>query len=253
METREYLDSLDDEDIKIRASAIIAMGRTGDGKAVRHLAEILENESEVDWLRACAAIALGRLSAEEAVPPLINALEDESVVISRAVISALGDAGSREAVPRLQAIMKDKQKEELHPVTVSVLGKISGSEIIHTLLRALENANNRVRVSAALALGELRIERAVPSFLKLLEDGDEYLRAVAASSLGLIGDKRAGESLLEALKDEAETVWRLPLLLWAASVMVMPSLPWKRPSVTAVKPCVNRPPRLYPKSGPEKD
>jgi HEAT repeat protein len=195
-----------DEDIKIRASAIIAMGKAGDRDAVTYLVQTLENTSEVDWLRACAAIALGRLSGEEVVQPLIDALRDDNNTVLRAVISALGDARCRQAVPYLKETLKDSTKQELHALTVTVLGLIGGDDITPTLLEALKSANNQVRVRAAAALRDLRTEKAVIPFISLLNDNDECLRAIAASSLGLIGDKRAADTLMEALNDNAETV-----------------------------------------------
>jgi len=206
METRTYSNSLEDENTRIRASAIIEMGRTGNRDAIKSIIEVLENREEVDWLRGCAAIALGRLSDDEVIPPLIDALRDDSIIVSRSVISALGDTKSRQAIPHLKEILENKDKKELHAVTVTVLGEIGGDEIFPTLLQALESSNDLVRVRAALALGELRTEKAVPHFLKLIKDGNESLRAIAASSLGLIGDKLAVEPLVAALNDEAEAV-----------------------------------------------
>ena len=206
METQTFSNSLEDENTRIRASDIIEMGRTGNRDAIKSIIEVLENREEVDWLRACAAIALGRLSDDEVIPPLIEALRDDSIIVSRAVISALGDAGNPRAIPHLKGILENKSKEELHPVTVKVLGEIGGDEILPTLLQALESSNDLVRVRAALALGELRTKTAVPHFLTLIKDGNEALRAIAASSLGLIGDKRAVEPLIAALNDAAENV-----------------------------------------------
>ncbi len=199
-------DSLNDEDIKVRASAIIAMGKTGDKEAGEYLIQTLENKSEVEWLRGCAAIALGRLSGEEVISPLINALQDDSNTVLRAVISALGDAGCVLAIPHLKEILEDGSKEELHPLTVTILGLLGGHNITPTLLRALESSNNQVRVRAAIALRELRTEKAVLPFIGLMKDGDECLRGIAASSLGLTGDKRAVEVLIKALDDNAESV-----------------------------------------------
>jgi HEAT repeat protein len=206
MEPGTRLDSSKDEDIRNRASAIIAMGKTGDIDALKPLTLILENKDELEWLRACAAIALGRLSGEEVIPPLIDSLHDDSIVVSRAVISALGDVKSDRAIPYLQKILENESKEELHAVTITVLGEIGGCDITPTLLKALESPNNLVGIRAALALGERRTEEAVLPLIKALADSDECLRAAAASALGLIGDNRAIESLIEALDDGAEAV-----------------------------------------------
>jgi HEAT repeat protein len=197
-------ENLQNEDLRIRASSIIAMGKAGDKDAIPRLVEILENKSEVEWLRGCAAIALGRISGDEVVSPLLQALRDESLFVNRAAILALGDLEIKSAVPYLESILKDPSKKELHAVTVNVLAQIGGSEA--TLLEALEDPDVRVRCNSALALGNLRTESAVLPLIKLMDDSDESLRAVAASSLGLIKDKRAVKKLTAALEDKAETV-----------------------------------------------
>ena len=116
MEPVPYPDGLKDEDIKIRASAIIALGKTGDRNAIKPLVEILENTSEVDWLRACAAIALGRVSGKEVIPSLVKALQDDSNVVFRAVVSALGDTRNALAIPPLKKILEDQSRQELLPL-----------------------------------------------------------------------------------------------------------------------------------------
>ena len=97
MEQLSNLESLNDSDLRIRASAIIALGQSGDKNAVTTLKTILENKSEVEWVRGCAAIALGRVSGEEGLLPLIAALQDESLLVCRAAISALGDLKNRKS------------------------------------------------------------------------------------------------------------------------------------------------------------
>ena len=64
METETFEESLNSEDPRIRASAIMALGKSGNRDALKQLIEILENKDEVDWIRGCAAIALGRISGD---------------------------------------------------------------------------------------------------------------------------------------------------------------------------------------------
>ena len=206
MELRNYLDDLNSHDPRIRASSIIALGKTGDQHAASILIGILENKNEVEWLRGCAAIALSRIPGEEVIQPLIDALRDESLFVSRAAIMALGDLKCKPAIPCLEGILQDQGKKDLQASIVSVLKTIGGSEAAPALLQALGNPDKRVKRNAALALGELHIEKAVVPLMNLMKDGDECLRAIAASSLGVIGDKRAVETLIEALNDRSETV-----------------------------------------------
>jgi HEAT repeat protein len=206
MEKLSNLEGLNDEDLRIRASAIIALGQSGDKNAVATLKTILENKSEVEWVRGCAAIALGRVSGEEGLPPLVAGLQDESLLVCRAAISALGDLKSRKAVPHLEAILNSPEKKDVHAAAVSVLGTIGGDEVVSIMLQALENPDAGVRCNAALALGNLRLKKAVSPLIALMRDEDESLRAVAASSLGLIGDRRAVAVLIAALNDKAAAV-----------------------------------------------
>jgi HEAT repeat protein len=194
------------EEIRIRASEIIALGKSGDREAIRQLVEILENKSEIDWLRGCAAIALGRISGEEVMPALITALKAESPLVARTAILALSDTGSQKALPALKALLDDKSKQELHPLTINVLKTIGGHKADSTLLQALDNPAIQVRRNAALALGDLRTKAAVGPFIKMMSDSDECLRAIIASALGLIGDQAAYQVLAAALNDSTETV-----------------------------------------------
>ncbi len=198
--------SPENEDIRIRASAIIATGKARDREAIPRLIEILENENEVEWLRGCAAIALGRIAGDEVADPLIKALQDKDLFVSRAVILALGELKNEEALPHLKALLANQAKKDLHPLAINVLAATGGKKVTSTLLEALENENSQVRCNAALALGDLRSKEAVVPFLKLMEDENETLRAIAASALGLIGDKRAADTLIKALEDKADTV-----------------------------------------------
>jgi HEAT repeat protein len=206
MEPVSNLEGLNDEDLRIRASAIIALGKAGDKNAINSLKGILENKSEVGWLRGCAAIALGRLDCEEVLPSLAAALHDEDILVCRAAISAMGDLKNHKCISDLEDILDDQNKKELHAAAVSVLGAMGGDEIISILLHALETPDTGVRCNAAMALGDLHSEKAVNPLMQIMQDKDESLRAVAASSLGLIGDRRAETVLIAALHDSAETV-----------------------------------------------
>jgi HEAT repeat protein len=206
MKLSNFLDDLKHEDPWVQASCIIALGKTGDRKAIKHLIGILQNKDEVEWLRGCAAIALGRISDQEVMLPLFNALQDDSLIVSRAAILASADLKNKQSIPHLEGILRDQSKKELHPLAINVLGAIGGSGAASTLIQALENPDVRVKRNAALALGELRIQTAVLHLMNRMHDDDECLRAIVASALGLIGDKRAVEILVEALNDPSEKV-----------------------------------------------
>jgi HEAT repeat protein len=197
---------LNDDDLNIRSSQIIAMGNSKDRGVIHTLIEILKNPKEVSLLRACAAMALGKLSGNEVISPLIDAVEDEQMIVSRAAILALGEVGSQQSIPTLIGVLENQNKKELHALAIKVLSKIGGTKVKSNLLKALESENNGVKRNAAIALGDLGTKDVVPPLIKLMNDCDECLREIAASSLSLIKDNRAVEALIGALSDQAETV-----------------------------------------------
>ena len=66
----------------------------------------------------------------------------------------------------------------------------------------------RIRVGAALVLGNLHESRSVPALVRALDDGHPAVRATAAQALGRIGDPAAGAALARAEKDESPMVRR---------------------------------------------
>jgi len=80
-----------DDNPKMRASAVYAMGRSGDE---RWLPTILkEMESDEPEFRFEAARAAGQLDSPRVVVPLINLLKDDDLEVQLAAIGALGEVG----------------------------------------------------------------------------------------------------------------------------------------------------------------
>jgi HEAT repeat protein len=95
------------DDIKLRASAIYAMGRNCDlAWLPTVLAELNSEEVEI---RYEAASASGELGAEEDVPPLIEMTENEDQQVQEAAIKALGEIGNEPAKQALDKLTKNPQ------------------------------------------------------------------------------------------------------------------------------------------------
>ncbi len=91
-------------DVKVRASALFAMGRNCDkGWSQFVVAELNSTEPE---LRYEAARASGELEVKEAVPGLIVLLGDEDLQVQLSAITSLGEIGGKEAKAALQSIAK---------------------------------------------------------------------------------------------------------------------------------------------------
>jgi HEAT repeat protein len=96
------------DDVKLKSSAIYAMGRNCDSAWLTILmTELNNNEAEI---RYEAANACGELGAEEAVPRLLKLIEDEEDdQVQEAAIKALGQIGGEHAKQTLNKLAKNPQ------------------------------------------------------------------------------------------------------------------------------------------------
>ena len=69
----------------------------------------------------------------------------------------------------------------------------------------------KARLSAAVALGELRDKRSLRPLIRSLKDKNKAVRAVAATSLGHLGDEKALPALKRATRDKQKSVRRSAL------------------------------------------
>jgi HEAT repeat protein len=93
------------EDIKLRASAIYAMGRNCDLSWLPTL--LMELKNTRAEIRYEAASACGELGAEEAVPYLLDMVSDKDEHMQEAAIKSLGEIGSETAKHALRELAKN--------------------------------------------------------------------------------------------------------------------------------------------------
>jgi len=95
------------DDIKLKASAIYAMGRNCDLVWLPTLlVELNNNEAEI---RYEAAIACGELGANEAVPSLMEMITDKDDRVREAAIKSLGEIGNETAKQALIKLSKNPE------------------------------------------------------------------------------------------------------------------------------------------------
>jgi HEAT repeat protein len=94
-------------DIKLKASAIYAMGHNCDSAWLNIL--LTEFNNDEAGVRYEVANALGELGDEEAVPYLIQLTKDKDNQVQEAAIKALGEIGGEQAKQALIKLTKDHQ------------------------------------------------------------------------------------------------------------------------------------------------
>ena len=152
------LTALSDENAEIRLKAATALGNLKDAKAVAQLSEIVENPLEPDTVRDAAVAALGNIGDKSAEDLLIRALDIRVGNISKNAIVALGKLESETSIPKLIAILEDKQIA------------------LNASTDALAKASARTK--AATALGEIGGARAAEAIAERLVDDTEYIVAL---------------------------------------------------------------------------
>ncbi len=177
-----------------------------DARDIQGLIDILESPDEDIVFRRQAVIALGKTGDERAINPLIRALDDEDRMIPYAALTSLGEIGLP-AFSHLLNFLKITDNEKLVEwMAKSAFGKI-GEPALKTLTEALLNAPEpRLRKNAAIILGLIKNKSAVQPLIECLKDEDAEVRARSADALGEIGAGEAVEPLIEALKDDDDEV-----------------------------------------------
>ena len=158
---------LADPEELVRLRVVEALGNLGDARAIPDLQAVLAKGRTTE-IRMAAARGLGAIRNPKALDALQDALNDEFAVRCRAVI-ALGEIGSKLALPSLLAMLKDPVAE--------------------------------VRYHATAALGEIGDANALKPLENLLhKDDDPLVLRGAAKALQQLGDPRGEKLLAEATK-----------------------------------------------------
>jgi|GEM_PF-416677 len=167
-----------------KASAAIALGKIGDGRAVEVLRKEMK-DGDSEYVKGSSAIALGKIGDESSVPYIIDRLRDPKVKVRSSAALALGEIGNENAVKPLMEILETGKSSE---------GQKSNSI----------NANTDIRKSAVLALGEIGSTNTTEILIGILNDRVEEpeVRTAAVSALGNIKDPKAVETLKKIFDDK---------------------------------------------------
>jgi len=148
-----------------------------------------------------AAHALGTLG-ESSVASLLELLNHDDADVRCWAIWALAQTGSRQAVQPVVAFMDDADCD-VRISAAMALGELRAAEAAPALVTQLESCNGLLIRCAADALEKIG-EEAVPALVKALEHPKSQVRMWAARALGRIGSKEAVESLCQVyLYDES--------------------------------------------------
>ncbi len=196
---------------------ILALGRIGDPADKPRLIESLKDENS--RIRAAAAFALGEMFDKDAraamgmgVPvdvgqALIGALDDEEREVQAIVVEALGKLGEKAAVQRLIGKLsepdegRDVPNERVAERAILALMRIGHADALAPIEEMTANPNPRLRYYALNALLRMPGTAGRDRALALLDDEYPEVRSMAVRLLGKVGDANDAMQLFE-LKDD---------------------------------------------------
>jgi HEAT repeat protein len=146
-----------DEEVTVRLVMVAALGEMGEPAVAALSGALCSNDGiEGRLVRDAAMQAFARIG-EPAIPVLAELLQVGCEDLRHQAIGQLGKLGSKEALPALIATLHDWD-EDTRFRAVEAIGRIGpeGIEARSALSRLLRDPSERVRRSAALALGKER-------------------------------------------------------------------------------------------------
>jgi HEAT repeat protein len=192
------IEQLESEDLEIRKSAVVALGRIGDGRAAPALIKVLEEDAE---LIIAAAHALAQIGDPRAFDALLALVGDPSAAVRQAVIGALNSLGSPQMPGRVLPLLNDTDAN-VRESAVKIAGYFGYPECADLLLERCRDEDERVRRAAVEHLPYLEDERVTAALVRALRHETPKVRAAAAGALAQAEGPEVSKYLLEALGDE---------------------------------------------------
>lgn len=210
---RIIADLHDVEDIDRAVGACEALDKAADESWLPRLHQLLAKGSDF-FVREAAATLIARLEGLRALPQLLHALqlgEEEGHDNDRlaSLVSGLVSANPEEAAPALCQMIREPS-ERRRSAAVWLWGFAANALAPEPLLALLSDPSARIRSATVGSLGSFEDREDVfAGLVQALEDPDEGVKCSAAIALGYYGDQRAVSPLRALLSDSSESVQRI--------------------------------------------
>ena len=175
--------TLSDRDANVRFAAAHALGETNDPKSVPALLKALGDPS---WpVRDQAAWALRGLLTPQLVAPLVAALRKPDADVAH-LVWLLSHAEAKHTLGPLAELLGDPSPA-IRLRALRVIRKLGGADAADALVKALGDADPRVRLAVVAALLETRSDRFLDPLTKLLDrEKDPAVRDAAKKAVLLL-------------------------------------------------------------------
>lgn len=191
-------EQLKSDDNDTRRSAVVALGRIGDRRAVPGLLSLLDERTRDLWVPVISALA--RLGDPRSFEPLLGLLGDPDVAVRQAAVGALNSIGHPDMVVRVCGMLDDPSAL-LRESAVKIVGYFGYSECLDAFLERCADRDDTVRAAALEHLPYFDDPRMLPVLADAIAHGTPRARAAAAKALGAVPGAQAQTLLEQALED----------------------------------------------------
>ncbi len=214
-----------DECLRLRCTAVQALGQLRDERSVIPLMSILNDKAANYRLRMKAAESLGKAGDTHALGSLMEILEDErekSVYLKESTAKALGMLGDIRAMDALLNVLESKQGirdkfDFLKERAIESISRLMGEgnensdKVTESLLRALKDEASSIRLAAVEAIGEFDEDEFIEPLKAMVRDSADDVAIAAIHAVFRLGGETAIRDLLtldnlpQFLRDEMES------------------------------------------------
>jgi HEAT repeat protein len=173
--------ALEDPTSPRRHAAAIALGKTGDPRAIKPLENALRDEDS--HVRVAAVEALSQLGNAQSCTILLTLLRDRNHLVRAAAVDALGRMGDARVVEPIGAFLLKDESWDVRKLSVETLGRIKNDLATQLLWQALRDPDHDVRQTAAHSLGQIPDSRSIAPLVLALKDENSAVRQAAKGAL----------------------------------------------------------------------
>jgi len=211
-----------DRNSDLSTSALVALGKTGDARAVETMVKLGDDMKRDKTVREAALLGLGLIGSSDSGIRiyLTGVLENEKRDSRERAFAALGLGflGNSGSIPILmERARTPERRNDLPAASILALGLLGDEIVVADLTRALSGPPERreqddmLRMYIAAALGRLGSRAAIPALSRALLDREKEVRRQAVLSLGGLvrpEDGKMVKLLLKVLTTDRDSVTR---------------------------------------------
>ncbi len=195
----------------------MSLARLGDRDAVQALIHQLVEHP--DLVEEETVDALGQLAGHEAVEPITRLLRDPRSLVRRAAVRALGRIGDPAAIPALMEIADGPGDADVRRSALRSLRNLEACDAEDIFSRSLLDPAPSVRIAAAEAVAELRLDHTIENVRQSLRIYHDEASSEVAYALGAIGTDEDIPTILQSAAECVSIITRRRCLLGLARLL----------------------------------